>query len=104
MIPEVKPLEIEEAIAELTNYQKWRRGADIPAPNPASIGLCLDNVIRHLRSIRYGGLISKQAVIDKIEITAGAMILDGYEPYDSCVKYINELKKDIEDESSSIVK
>ena len=29
-------------------------------------------------------------VIDELEITKGAMILDGYEVEDSCIKYVDE--------------
>jgi len=35
-------------------------------------------------------------IIDKIKVTRGAMILDGYDEYDSCVKYMDELIKEIE--------
>lgn len=33
----------------------------------------------------------KKWIIDQLEITKGAMILDGYEPEDSCIKYMEEL-------------
>ncbi len=91
------PQEIAQTLDFLHDYQKWRRGADTEMPNPKEIGLVLDNVIRLLRSMKYYGVVSKKDVIDRIEITKGAMILDGYEVYDSCIKYMNELEKEIEE-------
>jgi len=35
--------------------------------------------------------IYRKELRDKIIITKGAMILDGYEPEDSCIKFMNEL-------------
>jgi len=35
--------------------------------------------------------ISKSKIINDLKITRGAMILDGYDCYDSCVKYMDEL-------------
>ena len=33
----------------------------------------------------------KEQIIEKLKVTRGAMILDGYEPEDSCIKFMNEL-------------
>lgn len=41
-------------------------------------------------------VISRKHVIDKLHILVGAMILDGYDEFDSCVKYVNELIKELE--------
>ena len=35
--------------------------------------------------------IYRKELRDKVIYTKGAMILDGYEPEDSCVKFMNEL-------------
>ena len=35
--------------------------------------------------------IYRKELRDKIIVTKGAMILDGYEPEDSCIKFMNEL-------------
>lgn len=43
-------------------------------------------------------VISRKHVIDKLHILVGAMILDGYDEFDSCVKYVNELIKELENE------
>lgn len=37
----------------------------------------------------------KQKAVDRASITMGAMILDGYEPEDSCVKYVQELIEEL---------
>lgn len=42
-------------------------------------------------------VISRKHVIDKLHILVGAMILDGYDEFDSCVKYVNELIKELEE-------
>lgn len=36
-----------------------------------------------------------QDVIDEVEITKGAMILDGYDEEDSCINYMNDLIKEL---------
>lgn len=79
-------------INTLHTLQKWRRGANIPMPDPKEFGKALDETIRLLRKIRKDGLVSKKEVLDKVNITKGAMILDGYE---SCIKYMEELEKEI---------
>ena len=35
--------------------------------------------------------IYRKELRDKIIVTKGAMILDGYEPEDSCIKFMNDL-------------
>ena len=37
---------LPEAIKLLENYQKWRRGAEIPQPNPWVIGEAIDVLIK----------------------------------------------------------
>ena len=37
--------------------------------------------------------ISKSKILNDLKITRGAMILDGYDCYDSCIKYMDELIK-----------
>lgn len=49
-------------------------------------------------SIPIIDVISRKYVIDKLHILVGAMILDGYDEFDSCVKYVNELIKELENE------
>lgn len=49
-------------------------------------------------SIPVIDVISRKHVIDKLHILVGAMILDGYDEFDSCVKYVNELIKELENE------
>lgn len=34
-------------------------------------------------------------IVDEVEITKGAMILDGYDEEDSCIYYINSLIKEL---------
>lgn len=40
--------------------------------------------------------IHKQDVIDHLKVTRGAMILDGYEEEDTCIKFIDELINEYE--------
>ena len=39
--------------------------------------------------------IYRKELRDKVIYTKGAMILDGYEPEDSCVKFMNDLIKEL---------
>lgn len=41
-------MKIEKAIKVLTTYNKWRRGAEIPQPNPTEIGLAIDKILKKL--------------------------------------------------------
>lgn len=42
----------DEALKILHTYQKWRRGANIPMPEPKEIGEAIDVSIRVLRTIK----------------------------------------------------
>ena len=53
-----------------------------------------ENEIRKLKSGKFHEQTLseyKEELIGKIISTKGAMILDGYEPEDSCIKFMNEL-------------
>ena len=39
--------------------------------------------------------IYRKELRDKVIYTKGAMILDGYEPEDSCIKFMNDLIKEL---------
>ena len=43
-------MKVEEIIKRLHDYQKWRRGADLPMPNPKELGITIDAAIRELRN------------------------------------------------------
>lgn len=43
-------MEVKGIIKYLHYYQKWRRGADIPMPNPKELGIAIDGAIRELRN------------------------------------------------------
>ena len=45
-------MKVKEIIKYLNNYQKWRRGADLPMPNPKELGIAIDGAIRELRYAR----------------------------------------------------
>ncbi len=44
--------EQESALKTLSRYNKWRRGADIPQPDPKDIGEAIDEAIRLMRQLR----------------------------------------------------
>lgn len=44
-------MEIANAIQILENYNQWRRGAEIPQPNPKEIVEAIDIAIRELKPI-----------------------------------------------------
>lgn len=45
---------IESTIAILRQFNKWRRGADMPQPNPKKIGLAIDAAIAELEKTNKG--------------------------------------------------
>lgn len=45
-------MKVKEIIKYLHNYQKWRRGADLPMPTPKELGIAIDGAIRELRNFQ----------------------------------------------------
>ncbi len=45
-------MKVKEIIKQLHYYQKWRRGANIPVPDPKEIGIAIDGAIRELRDFQ----------------------------------------------------
>lgn len=45
-------MRVKEIIRILLAFQKWRRGADIPMPEPEEIGRAIDGAIRELRNFQ----------------------------------------------------
>lgn len=45
-------MKVKEIIKYLHTYQKWRRGADLPMPNPKELGIAIDGAIRELRNFQ----------------------------------------------------
>ncbi len=43
-------MKIQETITFLKEFNKWRRGKNIPQPNPKEIGLAIDSAIKHLEN------------------------------------------------------
>ena len=54
------------------------------------------DLIYDTRTVDGCDYISKVKVLNDLKITRGAMILDGYDCYDSCIKYMDELIKSYE--------
>lgn len=50
--------DLEQTIKALHYLQKWRRGANIPMPEPVFVGKAIDEAIRHLR--KYKRLCGKE--------------------------------------------
>lgn len=42
-------MELQQAIELLENYNKWRRGAEIPQPNPTKIGVAISVVLEKVK-------------------------------------------------------
>jgi predicted kinase len=49
------------------------------------------NLADDICSVNGSDYILKSKIINDLKITRGAMILDGYDCYDSCIKYMDEL-------------
>ena len=54
-------------------------------------------VIEKSDTSKANAVLFKKEVIDKLHITVGAMILDGYDELDSCVKYVNDLIRELDE-------
>lgn len=91
----------KKLLDNLREYQYWRKGADIPMMSPSEVTRMIDSaitVIEKSDTSKANAVLFKKEVIDKLHITVGAMILDGYDELDSCVKYINDLIRELDED------
>lgn len=89
----------KDLLKGLRTYEKWRKGAEIEPPTPKEVTRYIDSAISIVEvtgTKLVNQALLRKNIIDKIKITRGAMILDGYDEFDSCVKYMDELIKEIE--------
>jgi hypothetical protein len=49
--PQPEPMGVDEAIRQLTIYNTWRRGAEIPQPDVKMVGMAIDVAIRELKEV-----------------------------------------------------
>ena len=84
----------KELLNGLRYYQKWRKGGDCEMPDPKDVTRYIDSAIS-IVEITNTKLVNhalyRKEIIEKLKATRGAMILDGYEPEDSCIKFMNDL-------------
>lgn len=95
-----KRMRKKELLKKLREYQSWRKGADIPMMSPSEVTRMIDSaitVIEKSDTSKANAVLFKKEVIDKLHITVGAMILDGYDELDSCVKYVNDLIRELDE-------
>ena len=84
----------KELLNGLRYYQKWRKGGDCEMPYPKDVTRYIDSAISVIEKTNLqtvNAAIYRKELRDKVISTKGAMILDGYEPEDSCIKFMNEL-------------
>ena len=89
----------KDLLKGLRYYEKWRKGAEIKMPEPTDVTRYIDSaisVVEITNTKLVNRALYRKDIIDKIKITRGAMILDGYDEYDSCIKYMDELIEEIE--------
>ena len=67
-------------------------------PDPKNVTRYIDSAIS-IVEITNTKLVNhalyRKEIIEKLKVTRGAMILDGYEPEDSCIKFMNDLIKEL---------
>ena len=83
----------KELLNGLRYYQKWRKGGDCKMPDPKDITRYIDSAISVIEKTSLqtvNAAIYRKELRDKVISTKGAMILDGYEPEDSCIKFMND--------------
>ena len=84
----------KELLNGLRYYQKWRKDGDGEMPYPKDVTRYIDSAISVIEKTSLQAVnaaIYRKELRDKVISTKGAMILDGYEPEDSCIKFMNEL-------------
>lgn len=95
-----KRMRKKELLKKLREYQSWRKGADTPMIQPSELTRIIDSaitVIEKSDTSKVNAVLFRKEVIDKLHITVGAMILDGYDELDSCVKYVNDLIRELDE-------
>ena len=68
---------------------------------PSEVTRIIDSaitVIEKSDTSKANAVLFKKEVIDKLHITVGALILDGYDEFDSCVKYVNDLIRELDED------
>ena len=88
----------KELLNGLRYYQKWRKGGDCEMPYPKDVTRYIDSAISVIEKTSLqtvNAAIYRKELRDKVIVTKGAMILDGYEPEDSCIKFMNDLIKEL---------
>lgn len=91
----------KELLKKLREYQSWRKGVDTPMIQPSELTRIIDSaitVIEKSDTSKVNAVLFRKEVIDKLHITVGAMILDGYDELDSCVKYVNDLIRELDED------
>lgn len=43
-------MKIKKAIKKLKKFNKWKRGANIPQPDPTEIGLIIDKIVKYYKN------------------------------------------------------
>lgn len=95
-----KRMRKKELLKKLREYQSWRKGADTPMIQPSELTRIIDSAITVIEKSdisKVNAVLFRKEVIDKLHITVGAMILDGYDELDSCVKYVNDLIRELDE-------
>ena len=67
---------------------------------PSEVTRIIDSaitVIEKSDTSKANAVLFKKEVIDKLHITVGAMILNGYDEFDSCVKYVYDLIRELDE-------
>ena len=67
-------------------------------PYPKDVTRYIDSAISVIEKTNLqtvNAAIYRKELRDKVISTKGAMILDGYEPEDSCIKFMNELIEEL---------
>ena len=88
----------KELLNGLRYYQKWRKGGDCKMPDPIDVTRYIDSsisIVEITNTKLVNHALYRKEIIEKLKVTRGAMILDGYEPEDSCIKFMNDLIKEL---------
>ena len=59
-------MNLNEAVELLENYNKWRRGAEIPQPNPTEVGVAISVVLEYGKdNTEFENAVKEMRVLQK---------------------------------------
>ena len=88
-------MNIKELLSHMLTLRDCIRNSTTPPKESIQAFDSAISVIEKTNLQTVNAAIYRKELRDKVISTKGAMILDGYEPEDSCIKFMNDLIKEL---------